>query len=68
MNVDAIQSANVWYVWLVIRDTQLSSPTCSSTNRPIRETSIGHPTPRKTRALASSHRRSLPGEHVELMP
>ena len=41
-------------------NAQLSSPTCSSTNRPIRGTSIGHPTPRKTRALASSHRRSLP--------
>jgi len=26
----------------------------------MRETSIGHPTPRKTRAPASSHRRSLP--------
>ena len=34
-------------------NAQLSSPTCSSTNRPIRGTSIGHPTPRKTRALES---------------
>ena len=38
-----------WYVWLAIRGTQLSSPTCGSTDRPMRETSIERPTPRKTR-------------------
>ena len=47
MNVDAIQPANLTLVG--DQGRQLSSPTRGSTDRPMRETSIERPTPRKTR-------------------